>query len=138
LAELVQFDSAAHEPGQILRQCVLDPDLRCRLRLPTDHLQRLPPLRHVPHVRVQGPHRRDHEIRVQPPPTGFETVHDGCLLGQLNGRTTGRGPSLVYSTGDPFIGRVPRPDLQGPEPFDEFIEGVGLARVRNCGERLVR
>ena len=48
-SELVQFDGAAGERGQIMWQPVLNPDLRCGLDLPADDPQRLAPLRrHTP------------------------------------------------------------------------------------------
>jgi hypothetical protein len=52
LAKPVQFGGTAGESSQIPWKRVLDPDLRCCLGLSADDLERLPPLRHVPHVRM--------------------------------------------------------------------------------------
>ena len=129
LPEPAQFDGPAGEAGQILRQPVLDPYLRCRPGLPADHLQRLPPLRHIPHVRMQRLHHRHDQIGVQPPPTRPETVHHGGLPSQLTGRPTRRGPGRVDPVLDPLVRRVTGPDLQQPQPLDQIVEAAGLPRV---------
>ncbi|MDT4987309.1 MAG: hypothetical protein QOI74_1403 [Micromonosporaceae bacterium] len=134
----VQLGATAGEPGQVLRQPVLNPDLRRRLALPTDHPQRLTPLRHVAGVRMQRRHHRHDQLGVQPAAGRPEAVHHGGLAYQVTGGPARRGPGGVDPILDPLIRRVTGPDLQQPQPFDQTVEATGRPGVGQRCERVDR
>jgi hypothetical protein len=138
VAEPVEFAGAAGEPGQILRQAVLHPDLRHRLDLPAHDPQRLAPLRHVPDVGMQRLDHREHQVVIQPAPAGPETIGDGGLTHQLAGRPTGSGPSPVDPVLDRLVGGVAGPDLQPAQPLDKIDEAAGPCGIGRPRERVPR
>jgi hypothetical protein len=111
-AQPVQFGDPAGERLQLLRQRVVDPHLGHRLGFPADHAQGLPPLGHVPHIRVQRLDHRDDQVGVETPPAGLEAVRHRRSTRQFTRRAAGRGPGRVDPLLDRLVGGVAGPDFQ--------------------------
>jgi hypothetical protein len=103
-AQRALFGDPSGEVVFVRGQVLLHPHLRGRLSRPRHHPQRLPPLRHVPRIRMQRlDHRRD-QVAVEPTPAQPEAVDHRGLAGQFAGRAAGGGPGRV----DPFLDRLER------------------------------
>ncbi len=131
--EAVQLGGAAGELGQVVGQRVLGADLGRGLGLGADHAQRLPPLRDVALVGVQGAHHLDDEVGVEPPAARPEAVDDRGLARQLPRRSARGRPRRVDPVADGLVRGVAAPDLEQPQPGDQVVQGPRLPRIRQRG-----